>query len=102
MSGRGTTVARALRMPIPILARKLTQRGRALTHRLMADTTWRTDGVTPELLRALRDGGHSRFFVHPADRSAVVAAGRARRPQAVAAPPPAPPPARAPPGPPLA
>src|SRR5256886_92211 len=81
MSGRGTTVARALRMPIPILARKLTQRGRALTHRLMADTTWRTDGVTPELLRALRDGGHSRFFVHPADRSAVVAAGRGPPPK---------------------
>ena len=85
MSVRGTTVARALRMPIPILARKLTQRGRALTHRLMADTTWRTDGVTPELLRALRDGGHSRFFVHPADRSAVVAAVRAHEPESVAA-----------------
>src|SRR2546430_15932415 len=100
MSGRGTTVARALRMPIPILARKLTQRGRALTHRLMADTTWRTDGVTPELLRALRDGGHSRFFVHPADRSAGAPAGRGARPPPGAGPPRAPRRGGAPPRPP--
>jgi hypothetical protein len=78
-------VARALRLPIPILARKLTQRGRALTHRLTADTAWHTDGGTPELLRALHDRGRSRFFVRPADRSAVVAALQALEPEAVAA-----------------
>jgi hypothetical protein len=78
-------VARALRLPIPILARKLTQRGRALTHRLTADAAWRSDGVTPEVLRALKDRGRSRFFVQPADRAAVVAAVQAHEPEAVAA-----------------
>ena len=85
MRARGTKVARALRMPVPILAEKLKQRCRALTDRLMADAAWRTDGATSELLRALHDGGRSRFFVHPADRRALVAALQAREPEAVTA-----------------
>src|SRR5437762_12283133 len=51
----------------------------------MADAAWRTDGATSELLRALHDGGRSRFFVHPADRRALVAALQAREPEAVTA-----------------
>ena len=85
MTARSTKVARALRMPVPILAEKLKQRCRALTDRLMADAAWRTDGATSELLRALRDRGRSRFFVHPADRRALVAALQAREPEAVRA-----------------
>jgi hypothetical protein len=87
MRARGTKVARVLKMPLPTLARKLTQRGRALTHRLTADTAsaWRTNGITVELLEALRSRAGARFFVHPADRSALVAALEAYEPEAVAA-----------------
>ncbi|TMK52959.1 MAG: hypothetical protein E6G66_03220 [Actinobacteria bacterium] len=87
MSARGARVARALKMPFPILAGKLTQRGRALTHRLVADraSAWRTNGITVDLLRAWRAGARSRFFVQPADRSALVAALQAHEPEAAAA-----------------
>lgn len=74
-------------MPLPILAQKLTQRGRALTHRLMTDSAsaWRTNGVTVEVHRDLRASAASRFFVHPADRWALVEALQAHEPEAVAA-----------------
>lgn len=87
MRARGTRVARALRTPLPILAQKLTQRGRALTHRLLADaaSAWRTNGITVELHRELRARAASRFFLDPGDRTALVAALREREPEAVAA-----------------
>lgn len=87
MRARGTMVARALRMPFPILARKLAQRGRRLTHRLTADpaSAWRTSGIPVELDRDFFKRAACRFFVHPDDRAALVAALTEREPGAVAA-----------------
>jgi hypothetical protein len=80
-------VARGLRLPFPLLALKLSQRGRALTNRLVTDSAsaWRPNGVSAVLLAAIRADLGRRFFVNPADRAAVVATLNARHPDAVAA-----------------
>jgi len=82
---RRTTVARALKMPFPILAQKLRQRGQALTHRLTArpGSAWRTNGITAELHQELRTRIASRLFVNPAERDALLTALRESEPEAV-------------------
>ncbi len=87
MTGLAPRVRKAFSMPIPILARKLTQRGRALGHRLVTRPTaaWQPNGVSPEALRSIRNNGPARFFVDALERSTLIAVLRAREPGAEAA-----------------
>jgi len=77
----------ALAMPLPVLARKLGQRGRALAHRAVASpgSAWTRDGVGPDVFRSITRNGPSRFFFSAADRAGLIGAFQAREPAAEAA-----------------
>lgn len=87
MTGMVPAFRRALAMPLPVLARKLTQRGRALAHRLVTTpgSAWQYDGVPLQVLQSIRANGPLRFFASATERPALIEVLKAREPGAEAA-----------------